>query len=208
MQWLAQKEEEGGMVKDTARARGQDGLACRPPDLLGSPSLDEQRARGRERSGRERETELRIFFAFSAAGAAAARENSPKAGEFRIDDGGRSACDDIRQTDGRDGGSVDGRAHSLQSGRDDRKRAEADFAASLGRPALEMRDGGAIDRPLILIQSRVSQRQLANWIDSEPIVHFRHTAGDDRACQAERRPRDAAATAASESWPSDTVARE
>ena len=31
-------KEEGGMVKDTARARGQDGLACRPPDLLGSPA--------------------------------------------------------------------------------------------------------------------------------------------------------------------------
>ena len=99
MQWLAQKEEEeeGSMVKDTARARGQDGLACRPPDLLGSPGLDEESASGREReerSGRERQREtepnLRIFFAFSAAGAAAARENSPKAGQFRIDDGGRS----------------------------------------------------------------------------------------------------------------------
>ena len=94
------------MVKDTARARGQDGLACRPPDLLGSPGLDEQRASGRERGGgvggRERDRiELRIFFAFSAAGAAAARENSPKAGEFRIDDGGRG-CDDICiRTDGR-----------------------------------------------------------------------------------------------------------
>ena len=54
MQWLAQKEEEGSVVKDTARARGQDGLACRPPDLLGSPGLDEQRASER---GRERETE-------------------------------------------------------------------------------------------------------------------------------------------------------
>ena len=85
------------MVKDTARARGQDGLACRPPDLLGSPGLDEQRASVGERD----RTELRIFFAFSAAGAATARENSPKAGEFRIDDGGRG-CDDICiRTDGR-----------------------------------------------------------------------------------------------------------
>ena len=200
------------MVKDTARARGQDGLACRPPDLLGSPSLDEQRARGRERSGRERETELRIFFAFSAAGAAAARENSPKAGQFRIDDGGRSACDDIRQTDGRDGGSVDGRAHSLQSGRDDRKRAEADFAASLGRRApVDLGPGRGRGRDLRLETVALlifPQWQLVNWIDSKPIVHFRHTAGDDRACQAERCPRDAAAAAASESWPSDTVARE
>ena len=70
MQWLAQKEkeeEEGGMVKDTARALGQDGLACRPPDLLGSPGLDEQRASGRERrgvGGRERQNRIANLICF------------------------------------------------------------------------------------------------------------------------------------------------
>ena len=122
-----------------------------------------------KRSGRVRETESNcessLLSRRPVAGAAAARENSPKAGEFRIDDGG-SGCDDTRQTDGRraNGRGVSRQPHARAAAMTEkgRKRVSLRFRGGWrrylsdpGAGADKMRDGSraAIERPLILSQS-------------------------------------------------------